>query len=62
MQNVVFEENKELKYTLFSLCPLKKNPIQRFWQIKICVRILFGLNQLTPIVHFYFLFLLTDMK
>jgi len=24
MQNVVLEENKEFKYTLFSLCPFKK--------------------------------------
>jgi len=25
MQNVVLEENKVFKYTLFSLCPLKKS-------------------------------------
>ena len=61
MQNVVLEENKEFKYTLFSMCQLWKkmrfNDSDRF-----SVRILFRLNQLTQIVHVFYLFLSTDMK
>ena len=58
MQNVVLEEKKVFKYTLFYLCPLKKIRLNK--SDRCSVRILFRLNQLTPIVHFYFLFLSTD--